>query len=266
MLHFDGLPVKISPAPAMVEMVLVQGGSFSMGSTDDEVGRIIENAKSYSFLNKQWFVDEVPRHSYNLQPFYIDRYEVSNKQYRQFVKATKHPPPAFWSDPDLNSDDQPVVGVNWADADAFCWWAGKRMPTEAEWEKAARGTEARAFPWGKQWSYENSNNRLSGLGKPMPVGSYPQGTSPCGAMDMAGNVWEWCKDWYDMYIYRFPSKNRKARYNRSGFRVIRGGSYLDDLFEQRTSYRYRLKQEYYFVSVGFRCAMTPKLTFFDNNQ
>ena len=238
-------------------MVLIPEGSFLMGNTPEYINALRLRLSTEKVMKRGWFDDEIPQHNYYLPAYYIDRYEVTNKQYRKFMQATKYPRPAFFDDPMLNGDDQPVVGVNWADADAYCWWAKKRLPTEAEWEKAARGTDGKIFPWGNKWLTEYTNSIESGLQKTAPVGRYTWGASEYGVMDMAGNVWEWCSDWYDRYIYRFSSKNRKPRYSRHGHRVIRGGSYLDSSFELRSTYRFRFKQQYNFINIGFRCVKAP---------
>ncbi len=255
--EINGLPVKIAPRPAGTEMVLIPAGPFLMGSSVEDIFAIQEQWSGQERMSLAWFDDETPQHSYYLPDYYIDRYEVTNRQYRKFQEATSRRRPAFWDDPSLNGDDQPVVGVNWADADAYCWWAKKRLPYEAEWEKAARGVDGRRYPWGNKWQPDYLNGRHSGLSKTAQVGSFSRGASPYGALDMAGNVWEWCIDWYDTYIYRFSPKTRSPRYNRIGYRVIRGGSYLEKPFELRATYRYRFKQQYNFISVGFRCVKDP---------
>ena len=149
-------------------MVLVPAGEFLMGS-------------------EVWDHTMPVRRVY-LDAFYIDTYEVTNALYQRFMQATGRQAPASWH----NSPNQPVVGVSWHAARAYCQWADKRLPTEAEWEKAARGTDGRTYPWGNQWHHTKVNTRLSGkLGKPTPVGSYEADRSPYGVYDMAGNVGEW---------------------------------------------------------------------------
>jgi hypothetical protein len=164
------------------EMVLVPAGEFWMGSDDGND-------------------DEKPRHRVDLDAYYIDRYEITNGLYQRFMEATNRPGPRYWSDSHLNGASQPVVGVNWYDAEAYCRWVGKRLPTEAEWEKAARGDDGRTYPWGEQWDSSRANSKESQRNKAAPVGSYPSGVSPYGAYDMAGNVWEWVADWYAKDYY-----------------------------------------------------------------
>jgi formylglycine-generating enzyme required for sulfatase activity len=186
--------------------VLVPAGTFPMGvpKGDRDGGR-----------------DEYPRHEVFLDAYYIDKFEVTNGQYLEFVRTTGHRTPqhpkdttrSLWKDAMMPESvaDRPVINVDWYDADAYCRWAGKRLPTEAEWEKAARGTDDRRFPWGNvepTHKHLNYNQRWQGEKTLMPVGSYEAGRSPYGAYDMAGNVWEWVADWYDpLYYERSPVEN-----------------------------------------------------------
>ena len=185
--------------------------------------------------------DERPTHIVYLDAFEIDRYEVTNIQYQRFIQETGHRVPFYWTNDQYPADqaDYPVVGVSWEDAEAYCSWAGKRLPTEAEWEKACRGTDARIYPWGNQWKPHWANVDVSirtlrpvghdefetsvwdmawqflrttpaaadqpGL---QPVGSYPEGASPYGLMDMVGNASEWVADWYNWSDYtHMPTRN-----------------------------------------------------------
>ena len=138
-----------------------------------------------------------------LNGYWIDKNDVTVAQYRQFCqennRAMPEAPSWGWQDHD------PIVNVSWDDAKAYAEWAGMALPTEAEWEKAARGTDGRAFPWGDDWDTTKCNSSSS---RPTPVGSYPAGASPYGCLDMAGNVWQWCADWYDgSYYQRAPANN-----------------------------------------------------------
>lgn len=195
-------------------MVTIPAGEFLMGS---------ENGRD----------NERPQRLVSLDAFEIDRYEVTNAQYRRFILATGRRPPRYWSGSDYPSGqaDVPVAGVGWLDAEAYCAWVGKRLPTEAEWEKACRGTDGRIYPWGDTWEQDRANVGIpyseprSGLwdkawtilqGEPMssglpglsPVGTYPEGASPYGVMDMAGNAAEWVLDWYNWDGYwDLPGKN-----------------------------------------------------------
>jgi formylglycine-generating enzyme required for sulfatase activity len=215
-------------------MVLVPAGEFWMGT--DGAG------------------DESPRHRVYLDAYHIDKYAVTNALYERFMRATGRQAPAFWNDSKWNGASQPVVGVSWHDAEAYCRWAGKRLPTEAEWEKAARGTDGRKYPWGDQWDSSRANSSESKLGRTTPVGSYPSGASPYGALDMAGNVWQWVADWYDKDYYK-RSPERNPRGPESGqSRVLRGGSWGSNPIHLRTAYRDDETPGYRRYGIGFRCA------------
>ncbi|HEX7229773.1 MAG TPA: SUMF1/EgtB/PvdO family nonheme iron enzyme, partial [Candidatus Binatia bacterium] len=216
-------------------MVSVAAGAFWMGSEDGDP-------------------DEKPRRRVYLDAFRIDKYEVTNVLYRQFMEATGHRAPEFWTNSSVNAPKQPVVGVSWHDASVFCRWAGKRLPTEAEWEKAARGTDGRKYPWGEQWDSSRANSAEARLGKPAAVGSFATGMSPYGVDDMTGNVWEWVADWYDANYYR-TAPNRNPKGPESGEnRVVRGGSWVYFADSLRTSVRSGWSPMNTNMSIGFRCA------------
>lgn len=221
--------------------------------------------------------DESPAHMVFLDPYFIDKYEVSNKDYGEFIKAKGHPAPAYWDDPRLNKPQQPVVGVNWEDARAFCESRGKRLPTEAEWEKAARGPEGNLYPWGNDFDPTRVN-----YGKnhdaTMPVDSHPEGASYYGAYNMAGNVFEWVSDWYDPKYYGRletmvnPTGPDKAvwiggtgtyvdRLTVGEKRVIRGGSWIAPESTTRSTHRFwnNPLNNSYGVGLGFRCAKAAPL-------
>ncbi|MBM3332195.1 zinc-ribbon domain-containing protein [candidate division WOR-3 bacterium] len=222
-------------------VIKIPAGTFTMGST------------VYS--------DEEPVHQVYLDEYYIDKYEVTNRQYKRFCDSTGRswpPDPGFpgMSNYFTSFPDCPVVYVSWEDAAAYCTWAGKRLPTEAEWEKAARGTDGRKYPWG------SSAPGAGGLCRyiefvdcyPAPVGSYERGASPYGCMDMAGNVWEWCSDWLDASYYgRSPDSNPAGPSSGSG-RVYRGGSWNGDDNWLRCSMRNFHNPWYRSCKLGFRCA------------
>jgi iron(II)-dependent oxidoreductase len=216
------------------EMVLVPAGEFLMGSNDLDM--------------------EKPPHRVYLDGFYIDKYAVTNALYERFMRATSRQQPSFWTDSTFNGPTQPVVGVTWHDADAYCRWAGKRLPTEAEWEKAARGTDGRKYPWGDQWDPSRANSAESKLGKTTPVGSYPSGASPYGALDMAGNVWQWVADWYDAsYYQRSPARNPTGPESGQD-RVLRGGSWDDVPVYLRAANRVNVTPAARHLLIGLRCA------------
>ena len=226
------------------QMALVPAGYFTMGSREGG-----------------WA--ERPQHRVWLDEFCIDKYEVTNRQYDEFVRTTGHIRPKFREDGRYNSPDQPVVGVSWDDADAYCKWAGKRLPTEAEWEKAARGgAEGRRFPWGDEGATGKAVfGQDMNTGSPSAVGKYPP--NGYGLYDMAGNVWEWCADWYDMEYYRVsPERNPQGPASGKD-RVARGGSWIGsgiaELYDDvlRCAFRRRHPPADKSDDFGFRCAMSP---------
>ena len=190
-------------------MVLIPVGEFQMGSnTGGE--------------------DQKPVHTVYVDAFYMDIYEVTNAQYQKFVEATGHwKPDEFYDKPRFNQPNQPVVGISWESARDYCQWAGKRLPTEAEWEKAARGgLEGKRYPWGDSITPERANYGHN-VGQATPVGSYPPENS-YGLYDMMGNVNEWCADWYNPDYYRNTPKRNPTGASSGGpglFRVVRGGHY-----------------------------------------
>ncbi len=172
------------------EMVLVAGGAFKFGASreslldlyDDDDERVEEYCREFH---------DLPASVVALGDFWIDKYPVTNRQYRKFLEATRHRTPRFLERSIWGEPGHPVVGVDWSDAWAYAAWAGKRLPTEEEWEKAARGVDGRLFPWGEyDESSRRCNSRETGLECTSEVGSFPRSASPCGAQDMAGNVWE----------------------------------------------------------------------------
>jgi len=235
-------PLERTEAPPddIGSMVRIPAGAFTMGSDMGES-------------------DEAPSHRVYLDAFYIDKYEVTNAQYKEFIDATGRRAPDNWGwglyPP--GRENKPVSCVSWIDADAYCRWAGRRLPTEAEWEKAARGEDGRIYPWGEDIDSTRCNYRydlLLSLDDSAPVGSYPAGVSVYGAHDMIGNIWEWVADWYDPRYYReSPSRNpvgpRKGR-----FRGFRGGGWTCTPYYLRTSFRTRATPEHNCQYMGFRCA------------
>lgn len=234
------------------EMVLVPAGEFVMGSED--------------FLS---YVDERPEHLVNLDSFWIYKFEVTNLQYARFLNArgNQQVNGVPWFNQDNNSanlylaDDRwhakkgfqnhPVVHVTWFGAQAYCRWAGCRLPTEAEWEKAARGPDGWIYPWGNYLEDRRLANFSSN--RTAPVGDYPEGASPYGAMDMVGNVWEWVADWYDFYNNRRNSQTNPTGPEDGSVKVFRGGSFLNDEKCLRTTIRYWDSPDKNFNNLGFRC-------------
>lgn len=234
-------------------MVLIPEGPFPMGVPhgDRDGGR-----------------DEYPRHDVFVNNFYIDKFELTNSRYLEFVKATNHRIPQnpknatrnLWQGDAITESlaDRPVINVDWADANAYCQWAGKRLPTEAEWEKAAKGTADRRFPWGNVEptnKHLNFNQQWIGEKTLMPVGSYELGKSPFGVYDMAGNVWEWVNDWYDAKYYeKSPAKNPTGPETGTK-RVLRGSGWQNETPTVRIFTRVDSDPTIRNESTGFRCAM-----------
>ena len=256
---------RTRPADGMV-MVYVPAGEFQMGSTDAEVDAALGLCNQYlSACYRAWFEAERPAHMVALDGFWIDRTEVTNAQYARCVADGDCEESEYADDSHFNGADYPVVGVDWYNAAAYCQWAGARLPTEAEWEYAARGPERRTFPWGDTFDGTRLNfcdancehvwraaEYDDGYAYTAPVGSYPAGASWCGALDMAGNVWEWVADWYGDY----PSGRQinPAGPSSGQAHVIRGGSWLDLPSLTRSANRFRIipvDARYY---EGFRCA------------
>jgi formylglycine-generating enzyme required for sulfatase activity len=230
-----------------------------------------------------------PKRKVYLDAFFIDKYEVTNAEYGKYCKATGHSAPRYWPAGQMPTgrENHPVVCVNWTGAMEYANWAGKRLPTEAEWEKAARGTDGRCFPWGNDWSSSrcNSGARLSkhgfnpnvgrrgwltawekwaktktgeelmaGGGYTTPVGSFADGASPYGCMDMAGNVTEWCNDGYlDTYYRTAPDRNPPGPNNKA-YIVLRGGSWICPSHVVECAYRGMAGPGESNVYIGFRCA------------
>ena len=288
------------------KMVLIPAGEFLMGTDPSEIPELVKLAKQWypdakaSWI-ESWFRDETPRHTVYVDAFYMDAYEVTNAQYKKFVQATGHKEPeAFainrvgvnngltevslesilkpWETISYNVNNQPVVCVSWEDAKAYAEWAGRRLPTEAEWEYSARGGLAvKRYVWSDDWPPPKSSGNFAdeavkkalpdsiiingyddGYTYPAPVGSFkPNGY---GLYDMAGNVWEWCADLYDnKYYANSPKLNPKGP--DSGFdHVLRGSSWcLNDTDSLRVADRYHFAgyvNFFYFIGVGFRCVVS----------
>jgi formylglycine-generating enzyme required for sulfatase activity len=233
-------------------MVHVPAGEFSMGSDEGEQ-------------------EERPVHTVYLDTFYIDKTEVTNAQFAQFLneQGNQKERGATWLtvgdedclitetggqyQPKNGYADHPVIEVTWYGAAAYCEWAGRRLPTEAEWEKAARGVDERTYPWGEEIDCNHANYGGC-VGETVEVGSYSLGASPYGVLDMAGNVWEWVADWhYAHYYAASPSSNPQGP-DSGSFRNLRGGSWLNGERRVRATTRYGYAPADSLSSVGFRCA------------
>jgi len=323
-----GLPKKIITKKDKSEMTLIPAGEFLMGSTKEEA----RNVEKKWGLTERLLEPETPQHIVYIDAFYIDKYEVTNVQYKEFVDETGHQAPAIptkgeliaaikselkelggeteeISESQINANIQkhirtlspwawengtyppgkanhPVVLVNWNDAQAYANWASKRLPTEAEWEKAARGTDGRFYPWGNDWDSTRCNNAERIALRPLntlqeslkwfydewenldpveraenttvPVGSYRKGISPYGVHDMAGNAFEWCADWYDRDYYSDSPKQNPPGPKNGSTRVLRGGSWNYPGFKLRSTYRNRHAPQVGGSPNGFRCVMDAK--------
>jgi len=200
--------------------------------------------------------DEKPAHAVTLEAFEMDMFEVTNADFAKFVEATGYQTEAEkageagWRAYAEGKDNHPVVKVSWNDADAYCRWAGKRLPTEAEWEKAARGTEGVIYPWGNEWDPAKANTKQSGFRGTVAVGSFAEGASPYGVHDMAGNVWEWMADWYQPY----PNSTYQSDYFGEKFKVTRGGGWFQEENLVTTSNRSATDPSAANDDLGFRCA------------
>jgi formylglycine-generating enzyme required for sulfatase activity len=227
-------------------MVLIPAGEFLMGSPDGEGEK-----------------EEHPQHRVYLDAYYMDKFEVTVSRYAEFMQSTGRRAPDYWDQRRPGTHDHfPVVGVDWDDAEAYCLRAGKRLPTEAEWEKAARGTDGRMYPWGN----EGPIPRLGNFGKQHsttnvyfeflePVESHEAGKSPYGLHHMAGNVMEWTADWKDDEFYAKSPERNPTGPLRGTAKVIRGGAWPDGPDHVRSAYRYLAFQpRLRLVYIGFRCA------------
>ncbi len=273
-------PTRISPKDGMVQ-IYVPAGEFLMGSPGDD---------------PQGYRDEMPQHTVYLDGYWVDQTEVTNTMFRIFIEETGYvtdaeesgwghiydPPSMSWKQPEganwlhprgpgsdiAGLDDHPAAQVSWFDAAAYCEWAGRRMLTEAEWEKAARGTDGRIYPWGNDPVAGNLlnfadhslnvdgalNSVDDGYEFTAPVGSYPDGAGPYGALDMAGNVWEWVADWYDPGYYTISPASNPTGPAEGDNCVLRGGSWHDSTGYVRTTTRYFFFPDGRGDRGGIRCA------------
>ena len=225
------------------EMIYIPAGEFTMGTNDR-------------------LPDEGPAHTVTLAAYYIDTYEVTNGQYKAFIDATGHKSPSHFENrtyPD-GKVDHPVTEVTWYDARDYCTWAGKRLPTDAEWEKAARGTDARSYPWGNEFGVNRANTpqywvALGREGDTSPVGAFEDGKSAYGLYDMSGNVWEWTDSWYRAY----PGNQHPTENYGETYKTLKGGSWWDCTFYKCGISAPSFNRSFFLrttrnPSFGFRCA------------
>jgi formylglycine-generating enzyme required for sulfatase activity len=231
-------------------MVYVPGGTFLMGTEESDPA-----VEPY----------EVPQHSVTLDSFWMDQTEVTNAQYAGCVTAGVCSPPYQPSSAtresyhgDSQYADYPVIRVSWHDATTYCAWAGGRLPSEAEWEYAARGPEGRVNPWGDDPPDDTLLNYNRTVGDTTPVGSYARDKSWAGALDMAGNVSEWVNDWYDADYYAVSPAENPTGPDTGELKAMRGGSWFNPVYFIRSAWRSRLGPEFQDPSVGFRCVVAAE--------
>jgi formylglycine-generating enzyme required for sulfatase activity len=286
------------------DMILIPEGPFLMGSTKEDIDRLLDLDRN---IETSRLDNEIPQREVFLSAYLIDKYPVTNAHYKRFVESGGYTQKIFWSEAGwqyisqsnpLEGDslddifhgehDCPVVNISWYEAEAFAKWAGKRLPTEAEWEKAARGIDGRMYPWGNEFDKTRLNCAEIKIEKPTPVMKYPQGQSVYGCFDMAGNVWEWVADWYDSQYYRcaplrdpqgpataeenpyfgrpedvgisiYELKSSPASNSLSGCKVLRGGSWNGSgVVHIRCANRDYDEPIYKNDTIGFRCARSLK--------
>lgn len=197
-----------------------------------------------------------PQHRVYLDAFAIDRTEVTNAAFAEFLAETGYQAKGWDDRLRAERADRPVVGVIWREAHAYCQWAGKRLPSEAEWEKAARGEDERLYPWGDRWDSANANMEESGYGDVLPVGSFPAGASPYGVLDMAGNAAEWVADYFDPDYYTFAPDHNPLGPSKVLDHVLRGGSWASPPRHAQTFFRDSSHSVDPNQRVGFRCALS----------
>lgn len=241
-VEHTGTGSSSNDAPIAEQMVFVPAGPFIRGT--DEGG-----------------FDEQPQRTLYLSGFMIDKYEVTNSQYAEFVAATGHrksgPPSRYAKNMSrMQGVNQPVVYISWADAQAYCAWKGRRLPTEAEWEKAMRGTDGRLWPWGTveiphaaNWARVDDGHEVSAV-----VGTIKSDASPFGVMDGAGNVMEWVQDWYQENAYREATDSDPRSPDHGTFKVLRGAGYASSGSDLRITSRNKMVPDFRDETIGFRCA------------
>ena len=232
-------------------MVLIEKGPFLMGSKKSML-----ELKPHDLFNtdRHTLGPENPAHEVYLDSFYIDKYEVTNEAYAKFMKETRVKKPKGWNDPNFNHPQQPVVGISWKEAVEFCQWQNKRLPTEAEWEKAARGKRPIRYPWGNTSPDSSKLNYNQELKKTTAVGSFDSGKSDYGLYDLSGNASEWVNDWHFPEYYLFSPKENPRGPEKGQYKVIRGGSWRNNADDVDLVYRNATTPKNRSLAIGFRCA------------
>lgn len=258
----------------MVE-VYIPAGSFMMGSTEEEIDQLVARCEVSGDCKRAWLEVEIPQHGVTVDGFWIDQTEVTHTMYDRCVETGACT--GLWYlkgytseeqyNRDPQKDDHPAAPILWSMAHRYCSWVGGRLPTEAEWEWAARGEDGRIYPWGDeegdgtQANFCDASCPLSlgsvqvndGFEAFSPVGSYPAGASPFGVLDMSGNVWEWVQDCYDPAYYAVSPELNLTGPAETGLRVIRGGSWINPMVAIRVTTRSGLEEGQSPDDVGFRC-------------
>ena len=256
----------------LVLLSLVMTGALEPPVGKDGVPTVVILEGAFIMGTYEGLGNERPEHKVYVNSYAIDQFEVTMSLYDKFLEATGRRPPPLWDKGAVGSvGDRPAVGVTWGDADAYCQWAGKRLPTEAEWEKAARGTDGRRYPWGHMQPFVDIANYNRGAwvsysitlvqvksgvkGMSVRHGLKEGGKSPYGLYHMAGNAAEWVSDWYDREYYQTSPERNPAGPESGEKRVIRGGSWTDLPSGIRSTIRVAASPDYRDLTVGFRCAM-----------
>ena len=236
-------------------MAFIAGGIYEMGSR-----RSLRELNPADLMNydRHALGPENPAHNVHVDGFYMDIYEITNAEYGKFVTAEGKKKPRFSDDPNFNGPSQPVVGVSWKEAVKFCAWKGKRLPTEAEWEKASRGKRHIAYPWGNEPPDGKKVNFNEEVKKTSTVGSYEAGKSDYGVYDLSGNVSEWTHDWHLPEYYLFSPKENPQGFERGQYKVIRGGNWRNDAFNVNMTYRNATVPSMSNKTVGFRCVRSAE--------
>ena len=244
--------------PHETEMIIIPKGDFMMG----------DNSK-YSLINQK------PIHKVNLREYYIDKTEVTVAQFEEFIQDNGYKTKKFWTKngwefiqmtkdwekmplsinrSGFDNPNQPVSGITWYEADAYARWCNKRLLTEAEWERAARGTDGRVYPWGNEMDYTKLYYILSGTSRLKNVGSYSAGASPDGILDMSGSLWEWTSDWYEENYYSITPIENPTGPNEGNEKILRGGAWNSDRLQWKSTYRNHERPGIRRFDIGFRCA------------
>ena len=277
----SSLPPTVTPSPSSTPTSWPPTPVLGLGSTwtspKDGMSMVFVPAGDFEMGRDEGWLFQRPAHTVHLDSFWIDQTDVTNAMYALCVQAGECSPPSSASSSTRQSyygnsefDDFPAINVSWNDSKDYCLWVGRRQPTEAEWEKAARGTDGRMYPWGNfPWANDLPNdvaiddlmNFADHAGDTTNVGHYPKGASPYGVLDMAGNVWQWVSDWYSKdYYHASPSSNPMGPDSGEG-RVLRGGSWRYDAFFMEfmgaSTNRAPAPPDTSLNIVGFRCARSP---------